>query len=207
MWRRLIISGSDRQPPVDAPGCRGAESRPALLEGELALVENALKKKVGVPKPISFAWPGIRTASRACRCWKNAAISSRAGACSRRCPMGGSKWPALCARSSPPPADSHDGRCLPRLDAGALQDAGTHGQAGPAGDPPIPRRAGHRPSLGAYAAGALHRIHGLSEGGEFQRDRPARFATGCRCEPRGQGHARGALSPCRRTVPWACRRR
>lgn len=29
----------------------------ALLEGELALVENALKK-VGVPKPVSFAWPG-----------------------------------------------------------------------------------------------------------------------------------------------------
>jgi len=29
----------------------------ALLEGELALVENALKK-VGVPRPISFGWPG-----------------------------------------------------------------------------------------------------------------------------------------------------
>ena len=37
-------------------GVAGPKSA-ALLEGELALVENALKK-VGVPKPISFAWPG-----------------------------------------------------------------------------------------------------------------------------------------------------
>lgn len=29
----------------------------SLLEGELALLENALKR-IGVPKPISFAWPG-----------------------------------------------------------------------------------------------------------------------------------------------------
>lgn len=37
-------------------GCSTPE-RAALLEGELALVEYALRK-VGVPKPISFAWPG-----------------------------------------------------------------------------------------------------------------------------------------------------
>ena len=151
----------------------------ARLAGELFLVDRALAQtKAKVPRPISFAYCGNTFGPEAVQ--KLAELGYHFA---RRGEMPEARYGTLEIGATYDPKRHHPllipttGDAYPNLVARSFQRGRGPRDERPDRRAAISRRAGRGASLGAHAARALSRIHGVSQGEQFSLHRGARPRT------------------------------